>query len=254
MMRPSMRAGPVVLPILLLLAVPAEANGDARVNFLIKRLEKASDARGRMQAALMLGAADDPKAVTPLCGALDDPEEVVRVSAARALEQLGDHSAIECLRRSLGGAKGETRITVQHALTTLEKQKNRKPTLYVQLEPVIDNRTQPDPPSAQLAEARLRARLGRLGVVLAPADEDAKAARAVLKTRKLKGFQLNPKLASTPDGGIRLILLGMTYPERKLLGEVTIKAAGAPPADLLQALVPAALEEASRNFEWELHP
>ena len=79
---------------LLLLATPALAQVDARVAFLTKQLEKGKDPRARSQAALVLGATEEPEAVHPLCTGLEDPSEVVRAAAAKGLATLKESSEI----------------------------------------------------------------------------------------------------------------------------------------------------------------
>jgi hypothetical protein len=248
-MRPALALlGLLLVPTLVL------AKADARLNFLIKRLEKASDSRGRAQAALMLGASGEAVAIPALCNALSDDEDVVRSAAAKALKEIGESEAVDCLKRALGSARGESRSAIQQALDSFQKQASRQAELYVHLVAIQDLRDSPESSSAKDAEKKLRARLAKMGVVLAPADENPKQARSVLKTKKLRGYQLMPKLYSLPNGGLRLTLVGLTYPDRALLGEVSLKASGGQPADLLGALVPAALEEAAKTFDWGASP
>jgi bacterioferritin-associated ferredoxin len=235
--------------VLLALATPAQGQPDPRMSFLIKRLEKASDPRGRAQAALILGASGEPAAVAPLCNALTDAEHIVRSAAAQGLGELGEVSAVRCLKKHAGDANPEARAAIQKASATLERLQNVKPVLYVLLDDLKDERSPADPVTARLAEDRLRKELQKMGAVLAPSSENAKQARAVMNARKLKGYYLVPKLQNQ-DGALRLSLLGFSYPQKSLQGEVSARARGGDAAALIRALVPGVLKEASATFEW----
>lgn len=241
--------------VLLTVVAPAFAQGDARFNYLIKRLEKSADARGRAQAALILGASDESAALAPLCRALvADAEAVVRSAAAQALGELGDVEALSCLKkRATSETDAAAKAAVVKATRALEAQKNRRPTVYVLLDDVRDGRERPDTTTAKLANERLRKQLMKMGAVLAPPGEPAKAAQAAMKKRKLKGYYLMPKLESA-GAGVKLTIVGATYPARALLGQVSTKASGADPSTLIRALVPSVLKEASSTFDWEVSP
>src|SRR5208283_4273847 len=83
--------------LLLLAASGASADADARWAFLVRQLTTAQDPRARVQAALTLGATEDPSALAPLCKALGDPEPLVRAAVARSLPSLHDAAALDCL-------------------------------------------------------------------------------------------------------------------------------------------------------------
>lgn len=78
-----MRLLPSVLLLLLLAPCAALAQGDTRIAFLGRQLQQGKDPRTRSQAALVLGATEDPEAVALLCGALKDASELVRSAAAK---------------------------------------------------------------------------------------------------------------------------------------------------------------------------
>jgi HEAT repeat protein len=248
-----MKAGAALFAFWLLCA-PTLALADARVDFLKKRLEKASDARGRAQAALMLGATGELGALGPLCKALQDKEPLVRTSAAKGLQELGSADAVRCLEARQAEPDPEVKAAIAGALQALQEPARARPVLYVLLDPLKDARDKADPASAKLLEERLRTQLISIGVVFAPPSETAGQARAVMKSKKLKGYYLMPKLQSLPSGGLKLVLVGFTYPEKSLLGEVTMKASGAPAPDLIRAIVPAAVKNAAENFEWGVTP
>jgi hypothetical protein len=99
-------------------------------------------------------------------------------------------------------------------------------------------------------DERLRAALTTLGVTLAPAGETKAQASAVIRAGRLKGFVVNPELSTHPPSGLKLSLLVLTYPDRSILGEVSVKASGAGPSELIRALAPKVVEEAADTFDW----
>src|SRR4051812_45175291 len=116
-----------LLPVaLLLLSLPALAQGDTRVAYLTKQLEKGKDPRSRSQAALGLGATDEPEAVRPLCTALGDVSELVRASAAKGLATLRELSGLECLKKHQE-PDAATKVAVREAIQALESFKSRAP-------------------------------------------------------------------------------------------------------------------------------
>ena len=68
--------------------------------------------------------------------------------------------------------------------------------------------------------------------------KNAKAEAKLAKTTGVRSFYVTPELTTTANGGIELTLLCFTLPERKLLGEVSVKASGAPMPHLLRAIAP----------------
>jgi len=237
-----------VVPIILL-ALPSTAFADPRIAYLTRQLESGKDPRVKAQAALVLGATNDPSAVSPLCLGVKDSSEIVRSSAARALLQLEELSAIDCLKAQKNDPDPAARAAIASALQKLEAIRNRKPEFYIALTPVVDRAGVPSD-VLKLAEDRLRAKLQKVGALLAPSDEKKNAAHSVIKEKKLKGFMLMPELHSLPGGGIKLHMICLTYPEKALLGEVNVKASGGGAKDLIRALAPKAIDEAADTFDW----
>src|SRR5258708_19151024 len=97
-----------VLSGVLLLLVASATRADGRVHFLADRLKypptagQPDDFRVRTSSALALGSTNDDDAVSPLCGGLWDPSDVVRQAVAVALKRLGRASSLDCLRRRAG--------------------------------------------------------------------------------------------------------------------------------------------------------
>ena len=235
--------------IVALTAVSAWA-ADGRVTFLARQLGQASDPRARAQAALMLGATNDVDAVQPLCTGLADANELVRVSVTKALGQLADPSAVTCLKSHVADANAEVRDLISRTLASLERQQTKPGALYIWVGPVVDKQDVPNPATVKLAQERLLAALAAMGAVVAPPQETKAQALEVLRAQHRKGFVLNPELHTHAPAGLRMSLLVLTYPERSILGEVSVKARGASAPDLIRALTPKILEEAADTFDW----
>lgn len=236
-----MRPGPALVLLSLVIGPLAHA-ADARFTFLGKQLEKATDPRGRAQAALLLGQTQDPAALPMLCKALSDRDDVVRAASAKALQALGELSAIDCLKTA------EQNPSVKSALAALEAVKNQPPRVYIALQKT-DNRANLPADELKLLEDRIRAKLARIGALIAPPDESKAAAQKILKAKKLKGFLLMTTVDAVGPG-LSVTLVCFSYPEKVLKGQVSVKAGGAAPPELIKALAPKAVEDAADEFEW----
>lgn len=243
-----MRALPVVL-LLLLWTVPAWASSiDPRVAYLTRQLRTAQDARVRAQAALVLGKSEEVAALPPLCEGLKDESGVVRGAAARGLEELQELDAIPCLQGALEDRDPSVRTAATKAYKSLTTIRDRQPWLYVAMRPmkVADSF---DAELGPMAEARLKRRLGDLGVRWVPDAESKAAAKKVLAKQKLMGVVLMPELVAHGDKGLRMKVLCLSYPDERLLGQVEVKASGGRPVDLVKALVPHAITQMADIFE-----
>ncbi|NVJ28074.1 MULTISPECIES: HEAT repeat domain-containing protein [Myxococcus] len=240
------------LPLLMLLVAPhvALAQGDTRLAFLGRQLTQGKDPRSRSQAALVLGATEDPEAVTPLCGALKDPSELVRAAVAKSLAKLQESSALPCLEAHKTEADAAVQAAVREAVSALKEYQARPPRFYVSLEGMKDLTRSLPAELVKATEARLRSRLIRRGALLAPAKESKAAAKGALKKLGVHGYRITPEVHAMEGGGLRVAIVCLSYPDLSLLGQVDVKAGGAQPADLLKALVPRAVEEAAETFEW----
>jgi hypothetical protein len=239
-----------LLPVaLMLLAMPSLAQVDARVAFLTKQLEKGKDPRARSQAALVLGATEEPEAVRPLCSGLADPSEVVRAAAAKGLATLRESTGLDCLKKHQE-KDAATLVAIREAIKALEEFKARPPRFYVDLLAVKDKTGSLPPELVKITEERLKRRLIQTGALLAPPKEAKKAAQGVLKKHNISGYRFSAEIQNTEGGGLRIAVLCLSYPDLALLGQIDVQAAGAGPADLLKALVPRAIEDLAQTFEW----
>jgi hypothetical protein len=245
-----MRLLPSALLLLLLAPCAALAQGDSRIAFLQRQLTQGKDPRTRSQAALVLGATEDPEAVPVLCGGLKDASELVRAAAAKSLEKLLEPSALACLQAHKAEVDATVKAAVGAAVTALKAYEARRPVIYVAMDTLKDRTGKLPADLVKATEARLRSRLVRRGAKLAPAKESKAAAKGTLKKLGVSGYRITPEIQATESGGLRVHIVCMTYPEQSLMGQVDVNAAGAQPGDLLKALVPKAVEEAAETFEW----
>lgn len=245
-----MRLLPSALVLFLLAPGAALSQGDSRIAFLGRQLQQGKDPRTRSQAALVLGATEDPEAVAPLCGALKDASELVRSAAAKGLAKLLEPAALGCLQAHKAEADAKVKAAVEEAVAALKAYQARPPRFYLAVDGLKDRTKKLPADLVKATEARLRSRLMRSGAALAPARESKAAAKGVLKKLGVTGYRITPEIHATESGGLRVAIVCLSYPDLLLLGQVDVNAAGAEPADLLKALVPRVVEEASETFEW----
>ncbi|RKH45768.1 HEAT repeat domain-containing protein [Corallococcus llansteffanensis] len=245
-----MRLPTALLLFLFLLPCAALAQGDTRITFLGRQLEKGRDPRARSQAALVLGATEDPEAVTPLCGALKDPSELVRSAVAKGLGALLEPGGLDCLQAYQGETDASVQAAVAESIKAIKAYQARRPRFYLALDALKDKTGGIPADLVKVTEARLRSKLVRRGALMAPVKETKAAAKGALKKMGVHGYRITAEIQSTDSGGLRIAILCMSYPEQSLMGQVEVHAAGAPPADLLKALIPRVIDEAAATFEW----
>lgn len=229
------------------------------VEFLAEKL-KSDDARVRANAALALGASNDDRAVKSLCSALGDDSELVRNSSVAALKKLGRASATECLtaRKSVESSAA-VKTQIDAALVVLKGGAvNPSAKYYVAVAPVSDKSGRGDV-DAVVTEA-IREKLGSLGAYqMAPAKENAAAAKAVLAKRNLKGFYLTVSVdpfdyTNGTKAAVKVAIF--TYPNKDLRGEAPGRArSSAAKGDkssedaVLKAAIEAALDSFNKHVD-----
>jgi hypothetical protein len=253
---------------------------DDRTAFLIDRLKyppsagHSDDFRVRASAALALGTSNDDAAVLPLCQALADPNDAVRSSVAAALGRLARASSIDCLKARLGtDSSTGVKAQIQKALDAISGGGGSSvpssfpkvvpnARFYVALSPVANStgRTQAD--VDRIVLAAVREKLDSLAKYqLAPANESADAARAVVARRNLKAYYLSLAVDKFDysDGNlrVRVKVAVSTYPGNDLRGEVPagITQTGVSPGDkasednLMGMAAARAVELFAQNFQ-----
>ena len=182
--------------------VTAHASADARSDYLIKMLETGATYRIRVQAASTLGVIRCADAVQALGQALSDENDLVVISAAAALGQIGDPSAIPPLENALRNppsapakAQLETTLRVLRALVggeDLAPVGNEAPRFLIRVDAMGDSSGAQREDVTETMRAMVLNRLGReSGVILQEPGMKADQVRAKAKKEKLKPFILS---------------------------------------------------------------
>jgi hypothetical protein len=264
MIRLPFRALVVGLFSIVVSPLPSAAEG--RVSFLIDQLKSATDFRLRTQAALALGASDDPAAVSPLCGGLDDGNESVRSASAAALGRLKNPSGLGCLKRHAGDASASVRSVIDRSVQLLESAgaKPSKPpppgpndSVYVAIGTVTDKTGRSDDSVPQLVATAMQSKLlSTRGYAVAPQGETGALAKKVIRQNSLRGYMLQTRVEPPRSNGSDLtILIRITmwsYPEKALQGEfspkLTMPGASIGDRDSEDNLIKMAVERAIDSF------
>jgi hypothetical protein len=223
------------------------------VTLLARQLASAKDSRNRVQIVVLLGQTKHESAVPHLCGALKDPEPLVRTAAASSLGELALPSAITCLKMALGEDDPTVRAALERALAASSAVTSvPQGSLYLSLEPVQDKIGNLPEELLQLAERKMREKLLSMGATFAPPAEDKKKAAALVRARNLKAYQLRLQLLPGDSArGMKVEMLIMTYPDQSLKGSWNVKASGGKPESLIKAMVPRVVEDAAADLEWK---
>jgi HEAT repeat protein len=276
--------GARLLVLLALLLIASTAAADGRVAFLAARLKyppasgQADDFRVRTSAALALGATAADDAIPPLCGGLDDPQEVVRQAVAVALKRLANESSRDCLQRRAGvETNASVKVQIKRALEALDAAggsagssgaggeaplaaANAK--YYVAVSRITNNTTRSAADVQRIVGGAIASKLSELGEYqIAPAGETNDAAKSALAKRRLKGYYLGVSVDKLDysDGSlrVRVKIAVFSYPGRDLRGEVPAGATlpGARPGDtgaeeqLMSVVAARAAELFAQNFK-----
>lgn len=240
------------------------AQADSKSDFLVRMLSTSSQFRVRAQAALALGANDEPAVIQALIRALRvDDHPAVRAASASALERLRPASSLSALKAALRDKDKTVRAAAQRAVNQVEK---RVASAAVQPPsiPVVPSGpgkgsvfyvgvglpgSQVSNLSASLLRS-LREHLSRevvqiSGVRLAPENESRTAAERELRAQKMTGYFIDSSVTSLetkPDGSIRAqvsVVVG-TYPGRDmramLSGAATVSGAGSGESTRIEAV------------------
>jgi len=114
-----------LMVVILMAASPRQVSADARIDYLLDMLENGKNYRLREQAATTLGKLRANEAVPALVKATRDSHELVIISAAIALKQIGDGSVVGEIEKSLAmaptkAARSQLKVTLA-ALKDIQK-------------------------------------------------------------------------------------------------------------------------------------
>ncbi len=254
---------------------PSAAWADDRTVFLIDRLKyppspgHSDDFRVRASAALALGSGNDDAAVPPLCQALADPNDAVRSAVAAALGRLARAASVDCLKARLAtDSSPGVKTQIQKALDAISSGASSVPKavpnakFYVALSAVANATGRAQVDIDRIVLTAVRGKLDSLAKYqLAPANESADAARAVVARRNLKAYFLSLAVDKFDysDGNlrVRVKVAVSSYPGNDLKGEVPagITQTGVSPGDkasednLMGMAAARAIELFAQNFQ-----
>lgn len=236
MIRPATRLPALAVAALLAtlaLVAASRAGAEDRVAAAVARLRSASDFRVRTQAALSLGTSKDRRAVTPLCGGLEDISATVRAASAAALGRLALGGA-ECLKERLEEEKSSSvRVTIEKAIARIES--GGAPVItestkyYVAIGETTDKTGRGGSGVHDIVRRAMIQAAGSLGgFAIAPEGETPDDAQELLaKHAGLKAFFLWPKVREPVYAGgnltMRVELSIFTYPGKALKGAIPLK-------------------------------
>jgi hypothetical protein len=252
---PGARCGPKVRPVCAfllacvtawsILLVSRATFADDRTAFLIDRLKyppgpgQSDDFRVRGQAALQLGRTNDDAALQPLCTALNDPSDFVRLAAVAGLKRLARPGAVSCLQGRLAVENNDAAKTqIQQTITALgaagggsggggPPASNPNAKYYIGLSSITNNTGRPNAEIDAVVLTAIRSKLNDLGKYqIAPQGENATAARAVISGRHLKGYYFSILVEKFDYAGgdlkVKVKLAIFSYPGKALAGEVPV--------------------------------
>jgi hypothetical protein len=278
---PTARAGVAVAVILVALLFATQARAEGRVAFLSQRVQfppapgQVDDFRVRTNAALALGATNDDAAVTPLCGALGDPSDVVRQAVAVALKRLARSTSLDCLKsRASIETSAAVKEQIRRAVDAIDVPSGAgggdgraspsaaNARFYVAISRVTNHTDRPGSDVERIVHEAVVSKLGETGTYqVAPPTESPAAAKAALTKRQLKGYYLSISVDKFDysDSGlrVRVKIAVFSYPGKDLRGEVPSGATlpGARPGDtssedqLMTVVAARATELFTQNFQ-----
>ena len=228
----AIRITPWLVSLLGVFSTTTEALADERLDRLVKQLAS-SDFRLRTQAALGLGALREPAAVAPLCGAIGDANQTVKLAAIAGLGKLGRNEGRGCLRQA---RPKESDTAVVGAIDqALEKialggdppSPASGAKLYVALQ--VTNKTgRPELEVEGLVRRSLQDKLLASPLLaVAPRGETSQQAKQVLASKRLTGYLLvaaaEPFLYKNGDLTVQLRVTMWSYPDKALTAEFAPK-------------------------------
>jgi hypothetical protein len=250
------------------LLAPGLASADEKPEFYLQQLKSSDDFRVRTQAALALGSKGDESFAGALCGAMDDANEAVRAGAAGALGKLKNGAGGACLRSKAESEKNaDVRATIEKSLKEIGGAASKGASgggipdgakFYVSVGETNNKTKRGKDEVDQVVKSVLTSKLATMsGYAVAPRGEAAAKAKALIASKRLKGFQLLTTV-EPPDysGGsltvkVRVVLT--TYPGKDIKGEFTNKLtqSGTPSEDKASEdeLIKMNLEKAMDSFQ-----
>jgi len=194
---------------------------DARTKYLINMLENGRNYRLKVQAATTLGKLRSKDAVPALVIALKDEHELVVISAATALEQIGDTSTIGPIELALAKAKStavksqlQSTLRVLRALSVDGKQPgisaeavSTEPQFLIRVDPMGNSSGVVHEDITEMLRAEVIERVSREpGVVMQGQGLSAEEVNEKIKREKLGAYILSGAILKIERADDRIII------------------------------------------------
>lgn len=199
-----------------------------KVDDLAKQLAS-DDYRVRTQAALNLGASGDVAAVKPLCGAIADSNQTVRLAVVAALGKLGKDEGIGCLKKARGSEKDSAVTTaIDKALEKIAfggdpPAPGSSAKYYVAIQ-VTNKTNRPNLEVEGIVRKAMQEKLlANSACAVAPRNETTDQADNLVKAKKLTGYLMIANVEPFDYAGgqlkVQLKVTMWTYPGKALKAE-----------------------------------
>jgi hypothetical protein len=219
MEKPSVKRkiGATVLVLALSFSIGGTGAADARTDQLVDMLENGGNYRVRVQAATTLGKIRAREAVPALVRTLNDDSELVVISVATALQQIGDPAVIRDLEAAaVRAASDAVRSQIAAAIRTLKAftpegdttlSEATPPSLLIRVDVMGNSSGVPRDDLPGIMHEVVVARLRREpGVVLQDSGMKPAAVKKKLAGEKLKGFILSGSIIRLDRVGDQLVV------------------------------------------------
>jgi hypothetical protein len=223
----------------MIFTIPKISISDARTDYLIKMLEKSTNYRLRVQAATTLGKLRIKQAVPSLVKATRDPNELVIISAAIALKQIGDGSVLGELEKSVRvaptkAARSQLEVTVRllkeigNGGQSVPAQK-RAPRFFVRVDAMGNSSTDRREGLPEIMRKLVLERVEtEADVIVQKGKMNSEAVERKIKAQKLRGYIISGSILRMEVVEERLVVkLGLNLfsnPEYNLLMMPTAEA------------------------------
>ena len=212
----------------------ARAAAGESVSSLAKKLRSHDDFRVRTQAALALGASASGAAVDPLCGGLDDSNDMVRAAAAAVLGKL-KKGGVGCLKKRLDKESSRNvKKMLSKAIRLIEEAASgpalsKSTRYYVAVGQTRDGSGRGNGEVPALVRRTLVSKASKLGsYVFAPAGETSTQAKKRLRKHpQVDGYYFEPAVNVSYSGDQLVVSFEMKiygYPDKAPQGSLNANA------------------------------
>lgn len=211
-----------------------DASAAPDVAYLTKQLQTSEDFRVRTQAALALGSTGNPSAIQPLCKGLGDTNLSVKGASAAALGKLGKPEGLPCLNAAKARETDRSLLaTISQSIDKLSSGGGEPPPpgpdtkMYVAIQ--VTNKTgRANAEVERMVRTAMQSKLlQKKEYAVAPRTETVQQAKALVGSKKLKGYLLMASVEPFRyEGGnltVQVRVTMWTYPDKALKAEFAPK-------------------------------